>query len=54
MEGEIKERWQRLCEQAASEQDPQVLLTLIEERNRLLEQKENRLAGERADGQNVA
>jgi hypothetical protein len=34
---------EKLCEQAAVEQDPQKLLQLIEEINRLLEVKEQRL-----------
>ncbi len=32
-----------LCAQAADEQDPQKLLALVEEINRLLEQKQDRL-----------
>jgi hypothetical protein len=32
-----------LCEQAATEQDPQKLLELINEINRILEEKERRL-----------
>ena len=43
MQGEIGERWKKLCEQAAVEQDPQKLLPLIEEIDRLLEVKEERL-----------
>jgi hypothetical protein len=38
-----KERWMELCAQAASEQDPDKLLYLVQEINRLLEQKEARL-----------
>jgi hypothetical protein len=49
MQGQTKERWQNLCEQAAKEQDPQVLMKLIEEINLLLEQKEQRLQQQRAD-----
>jgi len=40
MEGETRERWQELCEQAANEQDPQKLMELIRETNVLLEEKE--------------
>jgi len=43
MQGQTKERWQSLCEQAATEQNPQVLMQLIEEINLLLEEKEKRL-----------
>jgi hypothetical protein len=44
MEGETKERWLQLCEQAAVEQDRVKLLQLIREISRLLEEKEDRLA----------
>ena len=43
MKGETGERWRRLCEQAALEQDPQKLLELAEKINQLLDQKEERL-----------
>jgi len=33
MEGEAKERWGVLCEKAAVEQDPDVLLALVKEIN---------------------
>ena len=46
MKGETRERWQQLCAQAADEQDPQMLLELVKEINRLLEEKERRLAGQ--------
>jgi hypothetical protein len=52
--GETKERWQKLCEQAATEQDPQVLMKLIEEINALLEEKERRLLGKKAERQSAA
>lgn len=45
MRGETGERWRKLCEQAAVEQDPRKLMELIREIDRLLEEKENRLAG---------
>jgi hypothetical protein len=38
-----KERWLELCALAAEEQDPQKLMELVSEINRLLEQKERRL-----------
>ena len=40
---EQRERWMKLCEQAATEQDPEKLMALIAEINRLLEAKERRL-----------
>jgi len=40
---EQRERWMQLCEQAATEQDPEKLMALITEINRLLEAKERRL-----------
>ncbi|MGH9545017.1 MAG: hypothetical protein ACRD23_07355 [Terriglobales bacterium] len=38
-----RERWMQLCEQAASEQDPEKLMALIAEINQLLEAKQRRL-----------
>jgi hypothetical protein len=40
---EQRERWMQLCEQAATEQDPEKLMALIAEINRLLEAKERRV-----------
>jgi hypothetical protein len=45
MQGENKERWKLLCEQAAVEKDPVKLHALIKEINDLLEAKEARLKG---------
>ena len=45
MKGEVRERWMRLCEQAACEQDPEKLMDLVSEINRILEEKERRLLG---------
>ena len=42
---EQRERWMQLCEQAATEQDPEKLMVLINEINQLLEAKERRLRG---------
>ena len=42
-----KERWMELCEKAAVEQDPERLLELVQEINRLLEEKEQRLKAQR-------
>jgi hypothetical protein len=43
MQGETGERWRKLCEQAAVEQDPEKLLELTNEITRLLDEKEARL-----------
>jgi hypothetical protein len=43
MKGETKEIWKKYCELAAIEQDPDKLLELVKEINRMLEEKENRL-----------
>ena len=45
MQGETKEHWMKLAEQAANEQNPAKLLKLIEEINRMLQAKKNRLEG---------
>jgi hypothetical protein len=41
------ERWMRLCELAANEQDPEKLLKLVMEINRLLDERESLLKGQR-------
>ena len=43
MQGETRERWCKLCELAAVEQDPVKLMELIREITALLEAKEQRL-----------
>jgi hypothetical protein len=43
MQGETRERWVELCEQAAVEQDHDRLLELIREISALLDEKEVRL-----------
>jgi len=43
--GKNKERWEELCELATKEQDPQKLIELMKEIDRLLEIKLNRLKG---------
>ena len=43
MKGETLVEWQQLCQQAATEQDPEKLLDLVKRINFLLEQKEQRL-----------
>jgi hypothetical protein len=42
------ERWKQLCEQAVVEQDPDKLMRLVAEINRLLSEKEERLKANRA------
>jgi len=60
LKGGNGERWLKLCEQAAVEEDSQKLLELISEINRLLCDKERRLLtrslepGEDTTKQNVA
>lgn len=39
MQGETKQRWEELCEQAAIEPDSDKFLDLIREINRLLEER---------------
>jgi hypothetical protein len=47
MQGEKRERWKALAEQAAVEQDPVKMLELITEINKLLMEKEQRLVTQR-------
>ena len=54
MQGQITERWEALCEQAATEQNPGRLMELIEESNRLLAAKEERLNRQRAESVHAA
>jgi hypothetical protein len=44
MQGESKQRWEELCEQAATEQDPDKFFDLIREINRLLEERRANLS----------
>ena len=48
LDGPIKERWMQLCERAANEKDPAKVLELVQEINRLLEEKERRLNFQKA------
>jgi hypothetical protein len=43
MQGKETERWLELCEQASTEQDPIRLSELVEEVERLLQEKQERL-----------
>jgi hypothetical protein len=47
MQGANAERWRKLCEQAAVEQDPEKLMELVNEINVLLSEKEERLIRQR-------
>ena len=44
---ENTERWKMLCEQASIEQDPQKLIELVREINRLLSEKQARISASR-------
>ena len=46
----VKEQWEQLCELARVEQDPARFLKLIEEIDRLLDQKQKRLEQQRKRG----
>jgi len=54
MEGKTKERWAELCEQAAEEQDPNRLMQLVQEINKLFIEKEERLASQRTSRHSAA
>ena len=54
MLGETGERWRKLCEEAAVEQDPERLLLLAREISRLLDEKEQRLKKARDEGSQSA
>jgi hypothetical protein len=45
MESDRRERWQQLCERATTELDPGKLHRPVQEVNRLLDEKANRLKG---------
>jgi hypothetical protein len=50
MHDNTKEAWMYFCEQAAVEQDPERLLQLVKEINRMLDEKENRLQRQQNEG----
>lgn len=54
MQDATKERWQILCQRAAEEQDPARLLELVDELDRLLREKEERLNHKQIDSVKVA
>ena len=43
MQGETGNTWRKLCEQAAAEPNPEKLLEIVHEINRMFEEKEQRL-----------
>jgi hypothetical protein len=43
MQGQTEQTWRKLCERAVIEKDPDKLLQLVKEINRLLNEKEARL-----------
>ena len=45
MQDESKERWYELCARATVERDPEKLMALVEEINKLLSEKERQLKG---------
>jgi hypothetical protein len=49
MQGKTRVRWQELCEPAANRQDPTKMLELVEEINRLLAVKYDRLSHSNGD-----
>jgi len=53
MQGQTGERWRRLCEQAAEEQDPDELLKLVNEITQLLDEKTKRLKQREQNGGSV-
>jgi hypothetical protein len=54
MQGENRQRWEELCEQAATERSPNRLTELLAEINRLLEEKRNRLNGENPNSTSIS
>ena len=54
MQGENEERWMQLCRDAISERDPDKLMQIMEQINRMLENKEQRLKEQRINGQSAA
>jgi hypothetical protein len=51
MQGETRERWEKLCQLAAEEQNPEELMRLVTEINRLLGEKEKRLTAQQQSNQ---
>lgn len=51
MDQEKKDRWIQLCELASNEKDPERLLQLVVEINRLLDEKDQSLTMQRENSQ---
>ena len=55
MDEKTKESWRELCEQAAKEQDPEKLMQLVAEIDRLLQEKKSHVSEyERQPGESAA
>jgi hypothetical protein len=54
MQGENEERWTRLCREAINERDPAKLMQIMEQINRMLEDKEQRLKQQRMTTEGAA
>ena len=54
MQGENRQRWEELCEQAAIERSPNRLTELLAELNRLLEEKRNHRNAEGPDSTSIS
>jgi len=54
MQGENEERWIQLCRKAIDERDPDKLMQIMEQINRMLEEKEQRLKERRITSQGAA
>jgi hypothetical protein len=54
MQGENEERWMQLCQKAIEERDPDKLMQIMEQINRMLEEKEQRLKERRIPSQGAA
>jgi hypothetical protein len=54
MQGEDLERWQSLCHEAAGEKDPERLMELIREIDRMVAQKEKRIKEHRLINRSAA
>ena len=54
MQGEKEERWMDLCRQAAVERDADRLMDIVDQINRMLYEKEQRLKEERQQDPSAA
>ncbi len=51
MQGKTRHHWMELCERAAVEQDAEKLMRLIDEINRILDDKDERLKRAQSTGE---